>query len=71
MVFEPQPVKACPAGTSNEPDVWVNKTGSTAGVGAYAVFLPALQTGIVILANRNYPIADRIRLAHGILTALH
>ena len=71
MVFEPQPVKACPAGTMNDPDVWVNKTGSTAGFGAYAVFLPARQTGIVILANRNYPIADRIRLAHGILTALH
>ena len=47
-----------------------NKTGSTAGFGAYAAFLPDRQAGIAILANRSYPNADRIRAAHAILRAM-
>lgn len=52
------------------PHALYNKTGSTAGFGAYAVFLPDRQAGIAILANRNYPNADRIRAAHAILQAM-
>ncbi len=51
-------------------DVWINKTGSTAGFGAYAAFVPERQIGIVILANRNYPIPDRLRAAYRIMTTL-
>lgn len=51
-------------------DVWINKTGSTAGFGAYAAFVPERQIGIVILANRNYPIPDRLRAAYRIMTML-
>ena len=33
-------------------------------------FVPAKGIGVVVLANRNYPIPARVRAAHQILTAL-
>ena len=51
-------------------DVLINKTGSTNGFGAYAVFVPAEDIGVVILANKNYPIPERVTAAYRILTAI-
>lgn len=52
------------------PDVLLNKTGSTGGFGAYVVVVPAEKIGVVLLANRNFPIAARVRAAHTILGSL-
>jgi beta-lactamase class C len=51
-------------------NVLFNKTGSTGGFGTYVVFVPSKDIGIVILANKNFPIPERIKIAHTILNVL-
>jgi beta-lactamase class C len=48
----------------------LNKTGSTNGFASYLAFIPAQKLGIVLLANKNYPIAPRVTAAYQILTRL-
>lgn len=47
-----------------------NRTCSTSGFGAYAVFVPSRQLGLVMLANKNYPSAVRVEAAHAMMAIL-
>ena len=70
MALQPQPVARFSAPKPAEGDLLLNKTGSTNGFGAYVLLLPVRDTGLVILANRNYPNAERVRIALQILSTL-
>ncbi|ROL72718.1 class C beta-lactamase [Pseudomonas vranovensis] len=70
MVLEPQPVTWLKPARPLPADTLLNKTGSTDGFGAYVAFVPSKRIAIVLLANKNYPIAERVKVAHQILTAL-
>lgn len=59
-----EPPQAAPRGTL------FNKTGATRGFGAYVVFVPDRGVGIVMLANKNYPISARVEAAYSILGQL-
>lgn len=49
------------------PDALFNKTGATRGFSAYVAFVPARRIGVVILANRFIPAADRIKAAYTVI----
>jgi beta-lactamase class C len=70
MAYQSHAVTALSPPMPAEDAAWVNKTGSTNGFGAYLAFVPAKKLGIVVLANKNYPNEDRVRLAHRILGEL-
>ncbi|WP_460949003.1 class C beta-lactamase [Pseudomonas marginalis] len=70
MAMEPHNVKWLNPAQAQPANVLYNKTGSTGGFGAYVVYVPSRDIGVVMLANKNYPNAERVKVAHAILSAL-
>jgi beta-lactamase class C len=70
MAMEPHKVQWLIPPQPQPENLLINKTGSTGGFGAYVAFVPSKDIGVVILANKNYPNAERVRIAHQILSAL-
>lgn len=68
MIFNPVPVEALTPPQKPDGNVWINKTGSTNGFSAYIAFIPGKQLGIVLLANKNFPIPERVAAAYEILS---
>jgi beta-lactamase class C len=70
VIMQPVAVTAIVPPQAPQREVWINKTGSTNGFGSYIAFVPSSGVGIVMLANRNFPIEARVSAAHEILSAL-
>jgi len=70
MIFNATPVTEIKPPQQPRRNVWINKTGSTNGFGSYVAFISEKRLGIVILANKNYPIDARVTAAYQILTSL-
>jgi beta-lactamase class C len=71
MALKTQPVKrlASPTAAASE-GVFLNKTGSTNGFGAYVALLPSEKLGVVLLANRNYPNEVRVEATQRLIEML-
>ena len=69
IIFDPNPVQAIVSAAAEEPRLF-DKTGSTGGFGAYVAFVPTKRIGLVMLANKNFPIPARVEAAYAILDRL-
>jgi len=66
VIFEPNPVQALEPAPVTQARLY-DKTGSTGGFGAYGAFVPSKRIGLVLLANKSFPIAARVAAAYAIL----
>ena len=67
---EANPVTPLDPPSAPKDDVLLDKTGSTNGFAAYVAFVPARKLGVVLLANKNYPIDARVMTGYQVLKQL-
>ncbi|MBX9462962.1 MAG: beta-lactamase [Aquamicrobium sp.] len=70
MAFESNPATPAKHNAHSSHAVLYSKTGSTNGFGAYATFVPEAELGVVMLANMNIFMPDRLEAMHQALEAL-
>lgn len=70
VTAEPNAAMAIAPPLPPQADVWLHKTGATGGFSAYALYNPARKVGIVMLANRFFPGAQRVSSAYDLLNRL-
>jgi beta-lactamase class C len=70
IASDPTPATALHPKRQPAETVLIDKTGSTNGFAAYVAFVPAQGCGIVLLANKNYPLDARVTAAYEIITRL-
>jgi len=68
-IFDPNPAQRLVPPLASGARLF-DKTGSTGGFGAYVAFVPSQRIGVVLLANRNYPIPARVEAGFAILDQL-
>ena len=71
MLHDATPATELKPPLAPRPDTWINKTGSTNGFSTYVAFVPAKRMAIVMLANRSFPIEDRVKAAYRIVESLN
>ena len=70
MLFDAMPARALHPPLAPEANAWLDKTGSTRGFSTYVAFIPARKVAVVLMANRSYPLNDRVAAGYAIVTAL-
>lgn len=70
MIMEGTPAKKLASSQAPSGPTLFNKTGSTNGFSAYIAFVTEKKIGLVLLANKNFPIPARITAAHTVLEQL-
>ncbi|USE78049.1 beta-lactamase [Cupriavidus gilardii] len=68
-ILRAEAATAVDAAPSGQP-AYLHKTGSTNGYSAYVAFVPDKRIGIVLLANKAYPVDQRVTIGYEILSRI-